>query len=261
MPDPGPLLALTHEQKRHFDDKGYLAIRGLYGEEEMAEMRREFHDLITRVEDRPKAMSYDFMDPAPGYPPDPYNPRNVRGIMDQPLASDYWFDQITDPRIVKVFVDLFGPDIDFHNGKVRNNPPGFHNRQGWHQDWPYERHSRSDLAAAILYLDDTDVDAGATWVIPGSHRRGEWETRDGHTLSEAQVEGMEKVPMIARPGDVLFIHVLVVHTAGHNRTPRSRHKVINEYKTKEAVDRWGNRCAFAGLPLARGGRLLIPRIR
>ncbi len=85
-------------------------------------MRYAFHELITNTEGRPKAMTYSYMDPHPEYGIDPYNPKNVKGMMDQPLAGDYWFNQVTDPRIVNVFVDLFGPDIDFHNGKVRNNP-------------------------------------------------------------------------------------------------------------------------------------------
>ena len=108
------------------------------------------------------------MEPVEGYPVDPYNPKNVQGIKDQPLANDYWFNNVTDPRIVNVFIDLFGPDIDFHNGKVRNNPPGFTNTQGWHQDWPYERHSTSDLAAAIIYLDANDVDQGSTRSCPAA---------------------------------------------------------------------------------------------
>ena len=260
MASSGQLKVLTEEQRRFFADKGYLAIEGMYSSDEMDEMRREFHDIITNTEDRPKAMSYDFMEPVPGYPIDPYNPKNVRGIMDQPLASEYWFNNITDPRIVKVFIDLFGPDIDFHNGKVRNNPPGFSNKQGWHQDWPYERHSTSDLAAAIIYLDETGVDAGATSVLPGSHKRGEWPTRDGRTVADEDVEGYEAVPMLANPGDVLFIHVMVLHTAGNNYTNRSRHKIINEYKTRDAIDRWGNWCAFANLPLARHGEVLIPQL-
>ena len=49
-------------------------------------------------------------------------------------------------------VDLLGPNIDFHNGKVRNKPPGFVCTQSWHQDWPYERHTKPELAAAITYL-------------------------------------------------------------------------------------------------------------
>ena len=105
------LVALTAEQKRFFDDNGFLTLRGLYSEAEMAEMRREFHDLITNTEDRPKAMRYDFMPPDPEYPIDPYNPKNVRGIMDQPLANEYWFNNVTDPR--KDAVDRWGNKCAF----------------------------------------------------------------------------------------------------------------------------------------------------
>jgi hypothetical protein len=251
---------LTQEQKEFFDDNGFLVIPKMYSESEMVEMRDQFHDLIANTEGRPETMKYAFMEPDPEYGVDPYNPKNVRGIMDQPLANDYWFNNVTDPRIVNVFVDLFGPDIDFHNGKVRNNPPGFSNDQSWHQDWPYEKHSKPELAAAIIYLDETDVDAGATSVVAGSHKQGEWETVKGHTIGNELVSEDRVVMVKAQPGDVVFIHVLVVHSAGHNYTKQSRHKIINEYKSHQAVDRWGNKCAFAGLPLARNGELVIPQI-
>lgn len=251
---------LSQDQKQFFDDKGYLVIPQMYSDGEIAEMRDQFHDLIANTEGRPQAMKYSFMEPDSKYGVDPYNPNNVQGIMDQTLANDYWFNNFTDPRIVNVFVDLFGPNIDFHNGKVRNNPPGFVNNQSWHQDWPYEKHSIPELAAAIIYLDETDVDAGATSVVAGSHKQGEWETVKGHTIGDELVSEDRVKTVKAQPGDVLFIHVLVVHTAGHNYTKQSRHKIINEYKTQEAVDCWGNKCAFAGLPLARNGELIVSQI-
>ena len=254
------LKTLTEEQKGFFDENGYLVIRKMYSDDEMAEMREEFHDLIANPEGRPKPVTYDFMEPDADYGVDPYNPRNVRGMHEQPLVSDYWFNNITDPRVVNVFVDLFGPDIDFHNAKIRNNPPGFTNTQGWHQDWPYERHSEAELAASIIYLDETKANEGATSVIPGTHKQGEWETHEGNAVGDAHVDASNAETVDAKPGDVLFIHVLVVHTAGHNHTKISRHKIINQYKTKAAVDQWGNKCAFAGLPLARGGQIIVPQI-
>lgn len=254
------MKTLTVEQKQFFDDNGYLVMPQMYSNAEMAEMRDRFHDLITNTEGRPKAMSYAYMDPHSEYGIDPYNPKNVKGMMDQPLAGDYWFNQVTDPRIVNVFVDLFGPDIDFHNGKVRNNPPGFYNEQGWHQDWPYERHTVPELAAAIIYLDEMDKDQGATSAVKGSHKQGEWETVKGHTIADELVDPDQVEVVKAQPGDVLFIHVLVVHTAGHNYSKTSRHKIINEYKTKNAVDCWGNKCAYAGMPVARNGEVVIPQI-
>ena len=201
------------------------------------------------------------MDPPEGFAPDSFNPKNVSGMMDQPLASSYWFDQFTEPRIVGVMVDLLGPNLDFHNGKVRNKPPGFVCTQSWHQDWPYERHSQPELAAAITYLDPTDFEAGATEVVPGSHLEGEWATKEDEvTLPDDAIAAGEGVVLAAKPGDVAIIHVLVVHRAGHNYTRRSRNAIINEYKTAEAIDQWKNRCAFAGLPLARNRKLLMPRV-
>jgi hypothetical protein len=62
------------------------------------------------------------------------------------------------------------------------------------------------------------------------------------------------VPLSARAGSVAFIHVLVVHRASSNESDRNRSAIINEYKSHEALDRWGNPCAFADLPLRRNRR-------
>ena len=259
---PEDLLILEPGQKRFFDDNGYLLLPGFYGPGEMEEMRRQYHQLVTDTDRRPQNMKYSFMEPVEGYPPDGFNPKNVVGMMDQTLANDYWFDQFTEPRIVSVMVDLLGPNLDFHNGKIRNKPPGFTNTQGWHQDWPYELHTQPDLAAAITYLDATDAGAGATEVIPGSHLDGFLPTvEDRPTLVQENVPEERREVVRAQPGDVAVIHVLVIHQAGNNRTSTSRNAIINEYKTAETVDQWNNRCAFAGLPLARNRKLLMPRVR
>ena len=100
------MKTLTPDQKRFFDDSGYLVIPKMYSESEMREMREQFHNLIANTNDRPEGLRYSFMDPDSEYGVDPYNPKNVRGIMDQPLANDYWFNNVTDPRIVNVFIDL-----------------------------------------------------------------------------------------------------------------------------------------------------------
>ena len=153
----GDLKILTPVQKSFFEENGYLHLPGFYRGAALDELRRQYHELVTRTEGRPANMSYSYMEAPEGYPPDEFNPKNVVGMMDQTLAGDFWFDQFTEPRVVAVLVDCLGPNLDFHNGKVRNKPPGFVAGQGWHQDWPYERHSEPGLAAAITYLDPTDA--------------------------------------------------------------------------------------------------------
>ena len=80
------------------------------------------------------------------------------------------------------------------------------------------------------------------------------------TLPDDAIAAREGVGLTAKPGDVAIVHVLVVHRAGHNYTRRSRNAIINEYKTAEAIYQCNNPCAFAGLPLARNGKLLMPRV-
>ena len=254
------LLILTPGQKQAFDDEGFLHLPRLYEGEQLARLRAEYHELVTRVDNRPKNMSYSYMEAPAGYPPDDFNPKNVVGMMDHTQGGDFWFDQFTEPRVVSVLVDCLGPNLDFHNGKVRNKPPGYESTQGWHQDWPYERHSRPELAAAITYLDPTDFEAGATEVIPGSHRQALPTAEGTSVLVQEDVDESRRLVCKAEAGDVIIIHVMVVHRAGHNYTKRSRNAIINEYKTAEAIDEWNNRCAFAGLPLVRGGKLLMPRL-
>ncbi|MCA1597032.1 MAG: phytanoyl-CoA dioxygenase family protein, partial [Chloroflexi bacterium] len=144
------------------------------------------------------------------------------------------------------------PDIDFHNGKARIKPPGYSSHQVWHQDWPYERHTRQELAAAIFYLDDTWEGAASTSVAPGSHRSGEW-THDEHNAIADELVGDSGISLCAKAGDVAIIHVMVVHRAGNNNTGQTRSCIINEYKTRDAEPLWNNTCAFANLPLRRNG--------
>jgi len=254
------LLILTAEQKQAFVTDGYLHLPGFYSGADLARLRDEFHALVTETDGRPKNMSYSFMESPQGYTPDAYNPKNVVGMMDQTQGGDFWFDQFTEPRVVSAMVDCLGPNLDFHNGKVRNKPPGFESTQGWHQDWPYERHSKPELAAALTYLDPTDFEAGATEVIAGSHRGARPTAAGTSVLVQEDVDETNRIVCQVGAGDVVIIHVLVVHRAGHNYTALSRNAIINEYKTAEAIDEWNNRCAFAGLPLARDGRLLQPRV-
>ena len=80
------------------------------------------------------------MDPARASeypPPDSRNPDGVVGVIDHPLASEFWLGSISEPKVLQLLGELLSHDVEFHNGKIRNKPPGYVNRQNFHQDWPY----------------------------------------------------------------------------------------------------------------------------
>ncbi len=249
---------LTQAQKDFFDANGYLVLEDVWSEAKLEEARRQMHAVLRDPDHARPGVSFSYEPPedAGKYPLDPNNPRRVWMLFDTPLAGDWWFDNIRDPHVVDAISDLFGPNINFHNGKARIKPPGYQSHQIWHQDWPYERHTSPDLAAALFYLDDTEVGAAATEVIPGSHKRGEWPHDAHNAIADADVEafGVAPVPLAVRAGSVAIIHVQIVHRATANTTDQNRSAIINEYKTMETLDRWGNKCAFAELPLRRNGK-------
>ncbi|HEV2474553.1 MAG TPA: phytanoyl-CoA dioxygenase family protein [Chthonomonadales bacterium] len=242
---------------RYFQKNGYLLLPNLLSAGELHEARENMLRLLKQAEPAHPRVRYSLepSEKSGGQPVCENNPRRVWMVMDTPLAGDWWYANIRDPRIVTAMTQLLGPNINFHNGKARIKPPGYTSHQVWHQDWPYERHSTSDLAAAIFYLDDTEKGASATEVLPGSHLQGEWPHDDGNAIDEDLVAnfGSEPVALEASAGSVAIIHVMVVHRATENRSSLNRSAIINEYKTAEAMDLWGNQCAFADLPLARGG--------
>lgn len=249
---------LTQAQIAFFHENGYVVLENLWSAEELAAARRQMNALLRDPDSaRPRvSFSYEPPEEAQKHPIDPDNPRRVWMIFDTPLAGDWWYDNIRDPRILEAMSELLGPNINFHNGKARIKPPGYGTHQGWHQDFPYERHTSPDLAAALFYLDDTEVGAAATEVIPGSHKQGEWPHNAETLIPDGEVEafGVTPVPLCVRAGSVAIIHVLIVHRATANTTTRNRSAIINEYKTMEALDQWGNKCAFADLPLWRKGK-------
>src|SRR5689334_15887108 len=169
------MATLTTEQVQFFREQGYLLLPQVYSPAEVAEAREQLNRLLRDPEAaHPRVrFSYEPPEEAKRHPVAPDNPRRIWMVFDSPLAGDWWFRQFQEPPVVDAMTECLGPNLDFHNGKVRVKPPGYHSHQVWHQDWPYERHSRPELAAAIFYLDDTWEGAATTTVLPGSHLRGE----------------------------------------------------------------------------------------
>lgn len=251
---PQSLLRLTAAQKQFFEENGYLLLEQVFSKEEIDEARERLIRLLRDPQSAHPRMKFKYepAEDARRFPAPPDNPHRVWMVSDTPLAGDWWFRHLSDPRIVDVVVDCLGQDINFHGGFARVKPPGYRSHRGWHQDWPYDRHTRPELLSALIYLDDTWEGAASTRVVPGSHRLGELFHDEQGFIPEGLIHGPGKA-LCARAGDVAFIHVLLVHQAGGNDTAQNRSCIINEYKSAGARDLWGNPFAFADMPLRRGG--------
>lgn len=239
-----------------FERDGFVAV-DLFSPEEVEDMRRMVADLIAKPwPAHPRLQVFAAAEePVPGL--DPANPYAVYKVGNTPLAGDAWVRLLMRPEVLTMAASLLGSDINFHMGFLRLRPPGLHVDEGWHTDYESDRHNVPGLLTALIYLDEMSVESGATQVVPGSHRTALVEgTYEPAPLTTPRPQDV--CHAVARPGTVLFLHCLTVHSVADNRTRTNRSIILHEYKQADAVEVDENPAAFGDLPLVRAGWMAQP---
>lgn len=140
-------------------------------------------------------------------------------------------------QIAAKLLDVREADIE-HWGHLIFKPPNFGAATPWHQDEAYWSVDLSYHAVgAWTPLDDTDVDNGCLWFVPGSHKGDvlrHRHLRDDpavHILEFAEeVDVSTAVPIPLRAGGGSFHHPRTIHGARPNSTDRHRRAWANEYQ-------------------------------
>jgi len=78
-----------------------------------------------------------------------------------------------------------------------------------------------------IHLDETDEDNGALRVLPGSHQHGRIASREIIKI----VENETPVTCAAKPGDVLLMRPLLLHSSRKSRHPRHRRIIHIEFSS------------------------------
>ena len=141
------------------------------------------------------------------------------------------------PKLISVLQELLGPNVDVvlnrHN-HVTLRPPGAAQLE-WHRD--VANWSRP-IVSAVFYLEDSTVENGCTWVLPGSHHMLWYHARlSGHGRMDSLAQlGFQALPVAAQAGDVLLMNGLAIHGAGANHSGATRMSMTLGY---HAVDELG----------------------
>jgi ectoine hydroxylase-related dioxygenase (phytanoyl-CoA dioxygenase family) len=139
---------LSDEQKRFYETFGFLVLRQLFSSDEMAEIRREFDDVLEEAlggnafTGRARHMVLGCVERRPG------------------LAR-----LIEDDRLFGAVEDLLGPDLVW----ITSDGNYYVGDTQWHPDAGGLLPSYH-LIKIALYLDPVRADSGCLRVIPGSHR-------------------------------------------------------------------------------------------
>jgi phytanoyl-CoA hydroxylase len=214
------------EEATAFEEQGYIIVRGLFDGPEMDALRENF-------------MALHRAGPVPRY----FQPKPDAGgdvlaayprVMQPHRFNEMSLRYLLDARLAAILERLFDEEPLAAQSMFYFKPPGARG-QALHQDNFYLRVEPGTCIAAWVAVDRADPENGGLEVVPGSHRLDIFcpeEADSGVSFTRDYVpvpEGMEAVPIVLDPGDVLFFNGSVVHGSQPNRSDRFRRSFICHY--------------------------------
>jgi ectoine hydroxylase-related dioxygenase (phytanoyl-CoA dioxygenase family) len=208
---------LTPEERRTFDETGYLIVEDALSPDHVAKLTaasdRIYGRKVADGHDAKKALFY------PNF------------IPDDPLFADL----VDYERVVPKVWGILGWNIYLYHAHLIVTPPtglpADDKTFGWHQDSgrvnvEMESHPRPRLSLKVAYfLSDTSVPGrGNFWIIPGSHLS---DTLDRPADGRGQPAGA--IPVTVRPGTAVFFDRRLWHAASPNWSDVTRKVLFYGY--------------------------------
>ncbi len=200
---------LIREQIAAFNRDGYLTGIQIFSDEEIADIRRYFDELLARTL-------------AAGG--DSYS------ISTAHLRFGRVYDILTDRRIVDRVKDLLGEDVIAWGSHFFCKMPGDGKRVSWHQDSSYWPLTPSKAVTAWLAIDDASVENACMRFIPASHHLEHLtytlsETDEANVLNQTVVGAEtlgQPVDVELKAGEISIHSDLLLHGSEANQSNKRR---------------------------------------
>jgi ectoine hydroxylase len=214
------------EQRYAWDRDGYVLVRKLFDDEEIAILRGAIEgDPVLR------ASLYDRRDAS--------GKATRMALWNHPGDSAYGL-AARSRRVVDTMEELLGGEVYHYHSKLTAKEPLDGGAWEWHQDYGYWYHNGivyPHMASVMVALDQATRENGCLQVVKGSHHCGRIEhgvlpgeqvgadpRRVEEILKRLPVEYAEM-----EPGDGLFFHANVLHRSDQNRSTQRRWTVLHCY--------------------------------
>ncbi|HSS02902.1 MAG TPA: phytanoyl-CoA dioxygenase family protein [Kofleriaceae bacterium] len=216
------------DERRRFDEDGYVLRRRLFDDDEMA--------LVRAAAERDVAVGRPVTELSDG------NGRVTRFRLWYDLTDDLYSDVVRCDRVVDTVERLLGEPVYHYHSKVMLKQPRVGGSWLWHQDYGYWYHYGflfPRLISCMIALDHATLGNGCLKVVRGSHRMGRLE----HALVGEQIaadpervaqilDRMDVEPVELEPGDALFFGCNVLHGSSENASDQPRWSFITCFNAK-----------------------------
>ena len=240
----GTEYILTQEQVEQFHRDGYITLRGVMAEAELAPLEAEFQRFI---HGEVPGMGKDFCDMSGPYDRKFEDFSLVNAVLPrryEPALRGNLYEQRTASISRQLLGESATLDYDQFLAKRPAKPDAVFTM---HQDLGYWPTGTPEplTATCSLALDDADTENGCLKVVPGSQKQGLRPHRPlmgedrskSHILSVELTDADEVVDLPLRRGDITVHDELIIHGSGGNASPdRWRRTYIVAYRAKACVD-------------------------
>ncbi len=232
---------LSKQQVEQYREQGVIVVPDVVDAFTLKRMREVLAGLVE--DSRKVAQHDDVYDLEPGHSSEAPRVRRIK----KPHKVHAVFDEaLRTPAMFSILRALVGASARLYGSKLNLKSPEFGSPVEWHQDWAFYPHTNDDFLAIGVMLDDTTVENGAMYVMPGTHKGPTFDHHDtsGHFCGAINPEscGLDFSKAIAcegAAGSCSFHHVRLVHGSAQNTSQRPRGLLLYEIAAADAFPLMG----------------------
>jgi phytanoyl-CoA hydroxylase len=217
-------------------------------------------DALTKLNEAARAQLTARADPLefeadlqyPGAPPSrtAAGGETVRRMLDAYSRDPVFARWGTTPGLREWMEAYFGERVlmsRVHHNCMMTKHPRYGSLTNWHRDIRYWSFEREDLVSVWLALGEEQIDNGALWFVPGSHRMvfdsGRFDEAKffrADRADNAEIIRTTESPPLA-PGDAVFFHCNTLHSAGRNLSDAVKFSLVYTYHGRSNAPKPGTR--------------------
>ncbi|XP_026725700.1 phytanoyl-CoA dioxygenase, peroxisomal-like [Trichoplusia ni] len=220
---------LTQEQKHFYKENGYIILKNVLCEADLAAITEEYDKLFARKNQEKMESSWVGTDADDRKNSSEFTVKGIHNLQyHHAVFSSFLFNK----NLLDALEDVMETkNIILHHTKAHYKPPEKGAAYPMHQDYHYFPYEKDSMVAAFLHLDAAGPENGGLFVYPGSHKLGPQHDvgaieSNFHYVDQAEFSLDKATPVIAGRGDVVVFSYLLVHGSPANTSSRPRRMLL-----------------------------------
>ena len=232
---------VTDEHRRQFAEQGFVHLRGLLTDAEVAEIAVDYDRFLRR---EIAVAGKDYCDMAGDYGRDPAD-YSIVNVMLPRRYFPAWVGNVVEQRSASVARQLLGDDMELDYDQLLAKQPHKDDAVfAWHQDmayWPETPDTRT--ATVWVAIDDSTIDNGCMRFVPATTHEASLRPHTpmfgsrgtSHALGTDLRDGDLVVQVPIARGDCTVHNERVLHGSGGNHTAGFLRAYILAYRTSATI--------------------------